>query len=120
MQGIVGGVEIKRDLRGRLAMGVEEQIDEQRLDGLRIVADPVIPRGIRTAELQPVQRRLAPQWRAARTPCRELAGEDGEHRVMAQLVMIDQVLVAERDADHPLQQERAQIVLDVIGGAPGR
>ena len=56
---------------------------------VRIVADPVIPRGVQTAQLQPVQRRLACQRRAARTPCRELAGEDGEHRVMAQLVMID-------------------------------
>lgn len=77
VQGIVGGVEIQRDLRRRLAMGVEEQLDEQRLDGIRIVADPVIARGVRTAQVQPVQRGLARQRRATRTLCRELAGEDG-------------------------------------------
>ena len=56
VQRIVGGVEIKRDLRRRLAMGLEEQINEPRLDGGRIVTDPVIPRGVRTARFQPVQR----------------------------------------------------------------
>lgn len=37
---------------------------------------------------------------------------------MAQLVMIDQFLVAERDADDALRQQRAHIVLDVIDRAP--
>ena len=55
-QRIVGSIEVERDLCRWLAMGVEEKINEQRLDGFRIVTDPVIPRGVRTAQLQPVQR----------------------------------------------------------------
>ena len=35
---------------------------------------------------------------------------------MAQLVMIDQVLVAERDADNPLHHQGANLMLDMIGG----
>ena len=37
---------------------------------------------------------------------------------MTQLIMIDQFLVAERDADHTQQQERAHVVLNVIRVAP--
>ncbi len=36
MQRIVGGVEIERNLRRRLLVRIEEQIDEQRLDRIRV------------------------------------------------------------------------------------
>ena len=63
---------------------------------------------------QPVQGAFADERGAARAPCLELAGQGGEHRVMAQLVMIDQVLVAERDADNLLHHQGANLMLDQL------
>ena len=51
----------------------------------------------------------AQSWRLAV----ELAGERRQHRVVAQLVVVDQVLVAERDAEHPLRHHRLDRVLDL-------
>ncbi len=39
MQRIVGGIQIEDDLLGSLLVGFEEEIDEQRLDRGRVVAD---------------------------------------------------------------------------------
>ena len=102
----VGGVEVEDDLpRGR-AVRVEEEVHEQRLDRGGIVADPVVAAGLaRRRVLQPVQRALAGQRRAVRTPRRQLAGEHGQHRIVAQLVVVEQVLVAERDAEDALADQ---------------
>ena len=89
---------------GALPMRLQEQIDEQRLDRRRVVADLVIARRLRPAQLQPVQRALAGQRRAVRAPRRQLAGQHRHHRIVAQLVVIVQVLVAQRDAEHPLRR----------------
>src|SRR6185369_12433790 len=64
VQRIVGGVEVEDDLLRGAAMCVEKQIDEQRLDAGAVVTDPVIPRWLRLAQLQPVQRALAGERRA--------------------------------------------------------
>jgi hypothetical protein len=62
------------------------------------VADAVIaPRLTSGRVLQPVQRRLASQRRAVASPGCELAGEHCQHRVVAQLVVVDHVLVSKRD-----------------------
>src|SRR3984893_3393309 len=58
VQRVVGGVEIKDDLRRDRGMGVEKEIDEQAFDFRRVIADPVITRRFRPAQLQPVERRL--------------------------------------------------------------
>lgn len=85
-------------------MSIEEQIDKQGIDGCPDGgrSDDGATRRL-TAQLQPVQRGVAGQRRAARTPCPGLPGEDGKHRIVAQLVMIDQMLAAERDADDTLR-----------------
>jgi hypothetical protein len=67
--------------------------------------------------LQPVQRAFAGERRAALTPGDELAGEGREHRIVAQLVVVDQILIAERDAEHPLRHHRRDAVLDLRLGA---
>jgi hypothetical protein len=64
--------------------------------------------------LQPVQRALAGQRRTVRAPRRQLASEHGQHRVVAELVVVDQVLVAERDAEHPLADQGRRLVLDAL------
>ena len=43
----------------------------------------------------------------------ELAGERRQHRIVAQLVVVDQVFVAERDAEHALRHHRRNTVLDL-------
>ena len=70
---------------GRLGVRLQEQIDEQRLDRRRIVADPVIARCLGPAQFQPVQRRLAGHRRTVAAPGFQLAGQHRHHRVVAQL-----------------------------------
>ena len=56
--------------------------------------------------LQPVERRLTgecPTW---------LVDDGGERRIEAQRVVVDQVLVAEREAENALAQQVRQGVLD--------
>jgi hypothetical protein len=52
-------------------------------------------------------------------PGGELAGQRRQHRVVPQLIVIDQILIAERDAEHPLRHQGIDAVLDLVG-APGR
>jgi len=64
--------------------------------------------------LQPVQRALARQGRAVGTARLQLAGEDGQHRVAPQLVVVNQILVAERDPEDALADQRGDRVLDPL------
>jgi hypothetical protein len=112
VQRVVGRVEIEGDLLGRLGMRLQEQIDEQPLDRRPVVADLVIARGFRPAQFQPVQRRLAGHWRAVPAPRLKLTRQHRHHRVIPQLVVVVQVLVAERQAEHALADQRAHRMLD--------
>jgi hypothetical protein len=94
VQRVVGGVEIESDLLRRRRMGIEKQVDKQPLDRRRVIADLVVAGRLRPAQFQPVGRRFAGQRGAIRTPCFELAAQHRHHWVVAQLVVIDQVLVA--------------------------
>ena len=114
VQRVVGGVEIEDDLFGRAAMGLHEQVDQQAFDHLRIMADLVIAGRQRPAQLEPVQRRLARHRRTILTPGFELAGEDRHHRVMAELIVVDQVFIAERQSEHPLADQGLDLVLDQL------
>jgi len=60
--------------------------------------------------LQPVQVLLPAS--GAQRPCRASRATEHhpEHRVVAQPVVVDQVLVAERDAEHPLPDQRRHLV----------
>ena len=42
MQRIVGGIEIEHDLLRRPGVGIEEQLDEERLDRLGTLSDPAV------------------------------------------------------------------------------
>jgi len=116
VQGIVGGVEIEDDLLRRTGMRLQEQIDQQPFDRRRIMADLVIARWLRPAQLQPVQRRFAGDRRAAPAPGRQFAGQHRQHRVVTQRVVVDQVFVAERQAEHPLPHQGADLMLDQLRG----
>ena len=64
--------------------------------------------------------KLGREHGAIRAPRFELARKKTKHWIMAQLVMIVQILIAERDAVHTLRHQRFQAVLDLILGAPYR
>ncbi len=111
----VGGVEVEDDLSGRRAVRLQEQVHEQRLDRRRLVAHAVIPAGLAHGRvLEAVQRALARQRGATGAACLQLAGEHGQHRVVPQVVMVDQVLVAERDAEDALADQGGDLMLDPL------
>ena len=62
--------------------------------------------------LETVERALAGQRSRAIGLSIEFAEKRSEHRVAAQLVMVDQILVAKRQAEHPLRHQRLHPVHD--------
>ena len=117
VQRVVGGVEIEDDLARRCLVRGEEEIDEQALDGGAVMADLMVARGSDRRMLEPVERALAGERGAVLASGLELAGEGREHWVVAQLIVVDEILVAERDAEHPLRDHGLDGVLDLRRGA---
>jgi hypothetical protein len=113
VQRIIGGIEIERDLRRRLGVGIEEQIHEQRLNGRAIGGNAGIAGWLVAAEFQPVQRAFAGQWRTVLARGHQLARQRRQHRVMAELVVVVEILIAKRKADNPLHHQRLDRVLGV-------
>ena len=104
---------------GRRAVGVEEELDEQPLDRRRVVADLVIARRLaRRRMLEPVERALAGQRRTVRPSRLELAGQDRHRRVVPQPVVVEHILIPQRQAEHPLADQRRDLVLDPLLRAP--
>ena len=119
VQRIVGRIEVENYLRGRLAVGVEEQLDEQPLDRRRIMADPVIAcRLARRRMLEPIERALAGERRTARSSRLEFAGQDRHRRIVPQLIVVERVLISQCQADDPLADQRGDLVLDPVRRAP--
>jgi len=111
VQRIVGGIEIENDLRRRTPMRLHEEIDEQHLDRRRIVAYLVIASRFGPAQFDAVQCRFAGQRCTVRALRRKLAGDNRQHRIVPQFIVIVEVFIAQRDADHPLQHHRADLML---------
>ena len=110
VQRVVGGVEVEHDLLRRPVVGVEEEVHEQRLDRRPLVSDPAVAVDPGSAVLEAVERALAGERRTPAVPRLEPAERHTKHRVVAQPVVVDQVLVAERDAEHPLPDQRRHLV----------
>jgi hypothetical protein len=125
LQRVVGGINVERDLRRRRRMGVEKQLDKQGFNRRRVMADLVVAGRLRAAQFQPVERRFAGQWRTILAARRQLAAEHCHHRVVAQLVVVDQVFVAQGNPEHPLTHQARHLVnhqigITVIGKAAGK
>ena len=118
VQRVIGGVEIEDDLFGRAAMGLQKQIHQQRLDHRPVVADLVIAGRLGPAQLEPVQRRLARHRRAILSARFKLAGKNCHHRIMPELVVVDQVPIALRQSEDALADQRLDLVLDQVPAAP--
>jgi hypothetical protein len=116
----VGVVEIEHDLARRALMRLEKKIDQQRIDAGPVAVDLVILRRMAPRRvLQPIERALAGQGLAVRPQHRaQLAGKHRERRVLAQLVMIVEVLVAQRQAEDALPHQRLDPMLDISSVAP--
>ena len=106
MQRIIRGIEVEGDLGRRRPMRLEKQIDEQPVHCLRIVADLVVARRLRLRQFQPVQRRFAGHCRAVRAPRLKLPRQHRHQWIVAQRLMVVEVLVAERDGEYPLSDQR--------------
>jgi len=74
----------------------------------------MVARRLQNAALQAIESRLAGDRRAILPPCLQFTGKDRHHRIMAQIIVVDQVLVAERHAEHPLPDKRPHLVLDQV------
>jgi len=64
---IVGCIQVERDPGRRLRMGIEEELDEQRLDGIGVMADAAVAVRPRGRVLEAVERALARERRQPRT-----------------------------------------------------
>ena len=106
VQRVVRGVEVEDDLLGRPVVRLEQQVDEQGLDRRRLMCDLAVLRRRLARQFEPVQRRFARHRRAILAPGLELARQHRHQRVVTKLVVIVQILVAERDAEHALPDER--------------
>jgi hypothetical protein len=95
-------------------MRLHKQVDQKILDRYRIVADLVVARRLQLAQLQPVQRRLTGNRRAILAPRRELARQDRHHWIVPQLVVLVEILVAQRDPEHPLTDQGRDLMFDVL------
>ena len=119
VQRIVGGVEIEDDALGRRGMRLQEQRHEQPLDRARVMADLVVAArgkpGLPRAQLQPIERALAGHRRAVPPPRLQLASQHRHDGIVAQLIVVVEILVAERQAEHALADQRRDRVLDLLG-----
>jgi hypothetical protein len=116
----VGVVEIQHDLARRSPMRLDEQIHQQRIDLRAIAVDPVILRRMALRRvLQPIERALAGQRLAVRPQHRvQLARQHRECRILAQLIVIVEVLIAQRQAEDALSDQGRDLMLDVASLTP--
>src|SRR6202034_1413819 len=116
----VGVVEINHDLARRALMGLDEQIDQQCIDLRAVAIDLVILRAMPLRRvLKTIERALAGQRLAVRSQHRfQFARQHRERQVLAQLVVIEKVLVAQRQAKNPLPHQRLHPMLDKTRIAP--
>ncbi len=113
VQHIVGGVQVEHDLLGRPLVRIEEELHEEGLQARRVAVDPVVLRGVALRlVLQAIERALAGQRRTVRALGRQLAGEHRESRIVAQLVMIVEVVIAQRQAENALTDQGLDRVLE--------
>ena len=116
----VGVIQIQHDLTRRTLMRFKEQIDQQRIDLCPVAIDLVVLRRMAPRRvLQTIERALASQRLAVGPQHRaQLARQHRERRVLAQLIVIVEVLVAERQTEDALSDQRVNLMLNIAGIAP--
>jgi hypothetical protein len=112
VQRIVSGIDIKDDLLRQRLMRLQEERDQQALNGTRIMGDLVIARCRLATQLKTVEGRLPRHRCAVRSARFKLAGQYRHHRIATQLVVIVEVLVAQRNPEHPLTHQGRNAMFD--------
>ena len=119
MQRDVGVGEVKHDLARRAVVCPEDDIDQQRIDPRSVALDLVVLRAIAFRRvLKTVERALArhrtvrPQYRG------QLPGQCDKRRVLAQLVVVVEILMAQCQAEDPLTHQRLDLMLHIARVAP--
>jgi hypothetical protein len=82
------------------------------------MADPVIPGRFGLTKLQPVQGALARQRGAIRPACREFPRQHRQNRIVPELIVVGEVLVAECDTKYALHHHRPDAVFHQCGRPP--
>jgi len=103
----VGCIQVEYDLVGCFAVRLDEQIAKQRVDLRRRVIDLVVALAA-AGKFQPVQCALAGQGFFQLAPARQ----HGHQRIVAQLLMIVQVLVAQCQPVDALREHLTKPMLD--------
>ena len=124
MQRVIGRIQIEYDLLGGLLMRLEKEVHHEGVDLARIQADLLVAAGsirIERSQLQSIQRALASQSLApvpaplSLLPLQvALASHKAEERVMAEIVMVIQVLVPASQTQRPLGYQLFDRMLDPI------
>ena len=115
MDRIVRGIEIEDQPAGRGLSGLNEKADEQPFHGLFVHTDFMVAVSSRLWRmLQPVERGLAREHRAIGAAGFELARDEAQYRIVAQGIVIVEVLVAKRNAVDALGYECFEPVLDIL------
>jgi hypothetical protein len=104
-------IKVEDDLCRRPSMRLHEEIVEQHLDRRRIVAYLVIATRFGSAQFDAVQCRFASQRCTVRALRHKLAGDNRQHRIVPQFIVVVDLFIAQRDANHPLQNHRADLML---------
>src|ERR1700678_3847368 len=101
--------------RGGRSCRLHEHVGQERIDLIGVAVDLVVPRGISFRLMfQTIERALAGNRLEVRPQYRfELASQHRKDRVLAQFVMIVEVLVAEHQSENALPDQRLNAVLDV-------
>lgn len=118
----VGRVEIENHLLGRFLMRFDKRLEQQLVDALELAADLRVAVGAVGCALEPIQGGLAGQ-RLAAVPLTlaifslqvTLAGQQRQHGVVAQLVVVVEIFVAQRDGVDALLDQLGDAVLDAFG-----
>ena len=125
VQRIVGGVQVQHDALRLALLRLDVEFDQRLVDGLLAHHDLLITclrGGVGRRQLQAVQRALARARLAAvllpparRTFQIPLATQQRQQRIALQLVVIVEILVAQRQAIDPLLNQLAELVLHSVG-----
>ena len=99
MQGVVGGVQIENDVRGRARVRFDEQVHEQLLDRGAVATDLVVEAGSLSTAPGGSRSTCRRRERKARL---QLARQHRKQRIVPQGVVVVEILVAQRQTENPL------------------
>ena len=125
VQRVVGRVHIQDDLLRRRGVAVQEQLHQQRVEPLRVGHDALVAvlRGLLGgAQLEPVEgaragQRMAPVALPQTAFAAEVVAAQGERQqaVVAQPVVVAEVLIPQRQPEQALGQQALQGMLAAAG-----